>query len=431
MKASTHTMQAALEPLVGGRVRPAEASETMAGVQPHLVVEPADEEEVAAVLRFADQQGLKVLPRGGGEQAGFGFPPTGGDIILRTVRLHKIIEHAPEDLTVTVQAGLRLTDLQASLADAQQWLALDPMLGPEATIGGIIATNATGPRRLRYNGVRDQIIGVRVVLPDGTIAKGGGKVVKNVAGYDLPKLFTGSLGTLGVIVSASFRLYPLTADSRTVVLHAGELAPLCDLALRVLDSALVPTLLDITCPLSEAEEYTLAVRFEMEQASVEQQASTLLEMAADVSKSKQALHGEDEAHFWSLVAAHTPVWDRAQTGLLVKASVLPTEVAFWLESLQQTCQQSRLDGRWRAHAGHGLIFARLSGDATALRDALNTLRLAATRRQGSLVVIDAPPSLAGQFDVWGTSPALEIMHRLKARFDPHATLNPGRFLGGI
>src|SRR5439155_4019047 len=188
MNVSLQSLQAALDPLVGGSVRVADDGDSVAGVRPQLVVEPGNEEQVSAVLAFANREGLKVLVRGGGTQLGLGFPPTGGDILLSTARLNQLVEHAPHDMTATVQAGMRLADLQSALAHAHQWLALDPLLGPTVTIGGLIATNASGPRRLRYGGVRDQLIGIRVVLPDGTTAKAGGKVVKNVAGYDLIKL---------------------------------------------------------------------------------------------------------------------------------------------------------------------------------------------------------------------------------------------------
>src|SRR5258708_5692323 len=192
-------------------------------------------------------------------------------------------------MTVTVQAGLRLVDLQSYLARARQWLALDPVLSPGATIGGIISTNVSGARRLRYGGVRDQIIGIRVVLSDGTIAKGGGKVVKNVAGYDLPMLFTLALGTLGVIVAATFRLYPLRASSRMVVLTASTPAPLCVLAVRVIASTLEPNVLDVmtfpttTRPLDQPGSTPqssrdspgglngMGVRFEMEPESADEQ----------------------------------------------------------------------------------------------------------------------------------------------------------------
>src|SRR5712691_222397 len=251
MKVSAQSLQETLGSLVGDRVRLAGEADSVAGVQPYVVVEPASEQEVATVLAFADREGLKVLIRGGGTQLNTGLPPREGDILLSTIMLNQVVEYAPHDMTVTVQAGLRLVDLQSVLLQSRQWLALDPVLNPAATLGGIISTNISGARRLRYGGVRDQLIGIRVVLPDGTIAKGGGKVVKNVAGYDLPKLFTGALGTLGVIVTATFRLYPLRAASRTVELTAPTAAPLCALAVRIIGSTLEPTVLDVmTLPTS-------------------------------------------------------------------------------------------------------------------------------------------------------------------------------------
>ncbi len=431
MNVSLQSLQAALDPLVGGSARVADDADTVAGVRPQLVVEPGNEEQVSAVLAFANREGLKVLVRGGGTQLGLGFPPTGSDILLSTARMNQLVEHAPHDMTATVQVGMRLADLQSALAHARQWLALDPLLGPSATIGGIIATTASGPRRLRYGGVRDQIIGVRVVLPDGTIAKGGGKVVKNVAGYDLHRLFTGSLGTLGVIVAANFRLYPLPAASRTVELTAPELAPLCDLALRVNGSTLMPTILDILSPTTQDGIYRLIARFEMEEEAADDQAAELVEMAGSLGRGAQTIASGAEAQLWSQVDTHVAAPSSSETPLALKASVLLTEVGHWLASLQETIRQGKLSARWRAHAGHGLIFVRLFGDDAALVTALEALRQVATRRQGSLVVLEAPPPLLRQVDVWGTSPALEVMRRLKARFDPHTTLNPGRFIGGI
>jgi glycolate oxidase FAD binding subunit len=431
MNVSLQSLHAALHPLVSGYVREAENADAVAGVQPQLVVEPGNEEEVSAVMAFANREGLKVLVRGGGTQLGLGFPPTGGDILLSTVRLNQLVEHAPHDMTAIVQAGMRLVDLQSALAHARQWLALDPMLRPTATIGGIIATNASGPRRVRYGGVRDQIIGVRVVLPDGTIAKGGGKVVKNVAGYDLPKLFTGALGTLGVIVAANFRLYPLTTASRTVVLTAPNLAPLCDIAIRVTGSTLVPTILDMLSPANEGGVCRLVARFEMEQEAADDQAAELIGMADGLSTTARTIAGKAEELLWSEVAAYMAAPAGEEVTLSIKASVLLTEVVHWLERLQETIQSANLSARWRAHAGHGLIFVRLSGDSARLVPAIDPLRQAATRHSGSLVVLDAPLSVLQQLDVWGSSPALEVMRRLKARFDPQATLNPGRFIGGI
>ena len=424
------SLQETLGTLVGDHVRPATESDTVAGVQPQFVIEPGTGEEVAKVLAFANREGLKVLVRGGGTQLNTGFPPAGGDILLSTTRLNTVVEHAPHDMTVTVEAGLKLIDLQAHLARTRQWLALDPVLDPNATIGGIISTNVSGARRLRYGGIRDQIIGIRVVLPDGTIAKGGGKVVKNVAGYDLPKLFIGALGTLGVIIAATFRLYPLRAASRTVVLTAPTAAPLCDLAVRVIASTLEPTALDVMSTPAAGAGCVMAARFETEPESADEQASTLTSMATGLNDSK-TLQDEAEEQFWRQVARDFPLASDAENALILKASILPTNVASWLESLEHKAKEANLSARWRAHAGHGLVFARLSGDETALARAVDELRRAASAGQGSLVVLDAPAALARKVDVWGPIPAFEVMRRLKVRFDPNYTLNPGRFVGGI
>ncbi|MBV9705825.1 MAG: FAD-binding oxidoreductase [Chloroflexi bacterium] len=435
MNVSTQSLQAALEPLVGNWVRPAADTDVVAGVQPRIVVEPGCEEEVAAVLAFADREGLRVLVRGGGTQLAMGFPPTGGDILLSTTRLNHIVEHVPHDLTVTVQAGLPLTALQSTLAQAQQWLALDPDLGAQATIGGVIATNATGPRRLRYGGVRDQIIGIRVVLADGTIAKGGGKVVKNVAGYDLPKLFTGALGTLGVIVTATFRLYPLAPASRTVLLTTASLASLCELVVQVIGSTLVPTMVDVLGTTSQANTYTMAVRFEMGQEAAEAQAATLCGMAKEtighLPQTTRVVEGEVETQFWSQADHLGAPPQSPQSTVMIKTSLLPTEVMDWLTRLEYVCQQKQLWANWRAHAGHGLVFVHLCGDDAALVTAIRELRQVATAARGSLIVVEAPPELMQQLDAWGPSPALAVMRRLKTRFDPHSTLNAGRFVGGI
>jgi glycolate oxidase FAD binding subunit len=424
------SLQEMLGTLVGDHVRPAAESDMVAGVQPQFVVEPGTEEEVAKVLAFANREGLKVLVRGGGTQLNTGLPPAGGDVLLSTARLNTVVEHAPHDMTVTVEAGLKLIDLQTHLARTRQWLALDPVLDSNATIGGIISTNVSGMRRLRYGGVRDQIIGIRVVLPDGTIAKGGGKVVKNVAGYDLPKLFTGALGTLGVIVASTFRLYPLRAASRTVVLSAPTAAPLCDLAVRVIASTLEPTALDVMSVPAAGAGCVMAARFETEPESADEQAATLTSMTTGLNDIK-TLQGEAEEQFWRQVASDFQLASDAENALIMKASVLPTGVSSWLESLEHTAKEANLSTRWRAHAGHGQVFARLSGEETALATAIDELRRAASAGQGSLVVLDAPAVLAGKVDVWGPIPAFEVMRRLKVRFDPNYTLNPRRFVGGI
>jgi glycolate oxidase FAD binding subunit len=436
MKASATDMRAALAGVLPAeRVRPATSADAVAGVLPRLVVAPKGPEELAAALGWADREGLKVLVRGGGTQLQLGHPPAGGDLLLSTRGLSGVVEHAPADQTATVLAGTPLREVQAALGNAGQWLALDPALSPDATVGGLIATNASGPRRLRFGGVRDQLIGLQVALPDGTLARGGGKVVKNVAGYDLPKLFVGALGTLGVIVSATFRLYPLPAVSRTVLFTAHEPGPLCELTLRVTASTLVPTAMDIVSADGEGGNPQLAIRFEsgIEEAVMDQCAA-LAALAEPLSRGEMLAAGE-QAAFWREVAMRVPQGDALDGSLLLKASVLPTAVSGWLTGLQSTAGAAGLGVRYRAHAGHGIVYVRLvvgeEGDADVLADAVAALREAARLGRGSLVVHDAPVELLDRLDMWGPVAALEVMRRLKQQFDPNATLNPGRFVGGL
>jgi glycolate oxidase FAD binding subunit len=433
MATSTESLAARLASATGAQARPAEAADGVAGVAAGVVIEPTSEEQVAAVLALADGEGLKVLPRGGGSQLNFGFPPEAADIILSTASLRGVLDYNPHDLTVTVLAGTPLAELQQVLGRFGQFLALDPALAPAATIGGLVATNATGPLRLRYGGVRDQIIGVRVVTADGTIAKGGGKVVKNVAGYDLPKLFTGSLATLGVIVTATFRLYPLPAAARSVVVGASEPAHLFALARRVLGTRLEPAAMCVAGDTADADGTTLGVRFFSVPTAAEGQASRLVELAGDSGASAQVLAGEDDERFWQTCLRELTPQPQRSDSLLLKVNVLPTEVARWIERLAALAAERRLAATYAAQVGHGIIFVRLAGNAEALAGAIEPLREAAgpVPEQGSLVVWDAPPEATQRVDVWGPSPALELMRRVKSAFDPHTTLNPGRFIGRI
>ena len=436
MDVTAQALESALAQL-SPHARPADDSDAVAGVRPGFVVEPESEEQVAAVLRYANESGLAVIPRGGGSQLMMGEPPRRADIILSMARMNQIIEHAPHDLTVTAQAGLRLADLQQSLMAARQWLALDPLLDACATLGGVISTNATGARRLRYGGVRDQIIGVRVALADGTIARGGGKVVKNVAGYDLPKLYTGALGTLGVILSASFRLYPLAPNSATTLLASESLAALCAVAQRILARPLTPSSLDIFSPDAASAPYVLAVRFESgAPAAIESQTRAVsAPPIAEDGVTASTLNGEEEARFWG---ERVTLWreplgpdNASAVSVTIKASLPLTEIAGWLAALESSRARGDIAARWQAHAGHGIIIARLTAAPESLRQSIETLRGAATERRGSLVVSELASALVGKVDLWGPIPALAVMRRLKERFDPNTILNPGRFVGGI
>src|ERR1700694_1540738 len=223
--ANHSTLRDKLIALIGpDHVRPAIAADAVAVVQPKLIVVPGNEKELAEILRLSNEAGIAVIPRGGGTKLSWGNSPARADLILSTARLNKIIEHAWSDLTVAVEAGCTIQTLQETLAQHGQRLALDALWPERATVGGVLSTNDTGALRLRFGGLRDLIIGVTLALPDGTLARSGGKVVKNVAVYDLPKLATGALGTLGVITRATFRLHPLPQNTRTLSILARDAA---------------------------------------------------------------------------------------------------------------------------------------------------------------------------------------------------------------
>src|SRR5438128_3557590 len=248
------------------------------------VVEPGSVDEVATLLRDASRDGLAVIPRGGGTKLDWGRPPRRADLVLSTVRLDRVLEHAWGDMTATVEAGCTVARLQHALAEHGQRLACDPLWPERATIGGILAASDNGPLRARFGALRDLIIGVTLVLADGTVAKSGGKVVKNVAGYDLPKLATGSFGTLAVITQAVFRLHPLPHETRTLTFTASPPAvePLCELALAVQRSQLAFVALQVRAAGSGPSG--LDVGFEGTGAGLDSQERAVLRLAAGVTR---------------------------------------------------------------------------------------------------------------------------------------------------
>src|SRR5216683_403902 len=222
-KATSSTFEADVREIVTAKyVRTAGASDAVAGVQPRFAVEPGSEQELAKVLKLANVAGLGVTPRGGGTKLEWGNRPAQADVILSTARLHRVIEHAWADLTVSAEAGCTIAKLQETLAKHGQRLALDALWPELATVGGVLSTNDSGALRLRFGSLRDLVIGVTLALADGTVASSGGRVESQIAGYDLPKLVTGALGTLGVITRAIFRLHPLPRNTRSFSISAAD-----------------------------------------------------------------------------------------------------------------------------------------------------------------------------------------------------------------
>jgi glycolate oxidase FAD binding subunit len=417
----------------GGLVEAAEGSYPVDGVAARFVARPRSVEDAGQVLAAAAADGLAVAFAGGGSKLGLGNPPERVDLEVQTHGLNQILEHAAGDLVVRAQAGVPLADLQAALAPAGQWLALDPP-EPRATVGGVVAANASGPRRLRYGTVRDLIIGITVVLADGTVAHAGGKVVKNVAGYDLAKLFCGSLGTLGMVAEAIFRLHPLPAATAVVTVQVDSPAQAGLAVQRLRRSALEPSAAELV--VSELGwPGRLMVLFEGIQPGVEAQAGAAAELLGQVGEAAVAGPGRTEAALNQLGALP---FEKAEFAL--KATFPPAELAGVLGDLMGG--RFHLAGPVSAHAATGVLWMAsglregdLPVDSQAFSMTVREVTEARERlaaRGGSLVLVKASPELKRAVDVWGpASDAIGLMRRVKERFDPDRRMSPGRFVGGI
>ena len=411
--------------------RAATVADAVDGVQPEVVVEPTTVEEASEVLRDATARGKRVVCRGGGSKLGWGNRPAGADLVLSTARLDRVLEHAHGDLIARAEAGVGLAAFQEVLAKAEQTLALDP---PEegATLGGVVATNASGPLRLRYGTARDLLIGITVVLADGTVARAGGKVVKNVAGYDLGKLFTGSLGTLGLIAEVTFRLHPRATTRTGATLKVDSPERAREAAQTVVHSQLVPAALELQWPDASAGGRLLLV-VEAPRGGVTEQARDavrLLEPYGDAEliepgAAETAMEGYG-ARPWQGIDGEGPL-------LGAKAACVPTELAGAIQDLWASAGANGLGASLRGHAGVGVTYAALrGGDAGALVAAFEEARERLAKRGGSLVALQAPPEFKQRVDVWGpVGDAAGLMRRVKQRFDPDGTMSPGRFVGGI
>ncbi len=411
------------------------------GLLPRLVVTPNSVAEVAQVVALTSSYGLSLLVRGGGTRMEIGGLPERIDVLLETTRLARLLQHEAPDLTCHVEAGLTLANLQTRLAAQGQRLALDPFDAQQATLGGLLAADASGPRRLRYGSARDLVIGLRVVQASGEVTRSGGSVVKNVAGYDLNKLYIGSMGTLGVIVEANFKLQPLPAAERTLLLTyvsadaamqtvvalSGSL--LTPSAIELIDAGAASDMSDFFGVTLPSNGYTLAINFEGGSAALQRQIDEMHKLARKHGALLgDDLSGEAQDRFWDVVREHT------QGSVTCKVSILVSQVADYLQNVAQICRRHELETAIIAHAGNGILYIELGPtDATPrLVTAIAELRRCAQDARGSLVVEHGPVDLKRLISVWGeTGVDFYLMQRLKNQFDPEGTFVKGRFVGGL
>ena len=385
---------------------PGTDGDAIVGVVPTEVARPTSLPEVSELLRAAHRDGRTVLAAGGRTKLGWAPPPSSVDLLVDTTGLDRVVEHTAGDLVAVAEAGVRLSTLQEQLGTAQQWLALDPA-EPGATLGGILSANASGPRRLRYGTVRDLLIGVTVVLADGTVAHAGGKVVKNVAGYDLGKLYTGAHGTLGLVVSTTWRLHPVPSARRVVVLELDDPLAAGPLAIAIARSTLTPTAVELQATTGAAA--SLTVLFEAIPASVAAQADAAVALlgAGRQQEDLPQRFGERPG---------------AAGDLVLRLAFAPASLAQVLAALPDGVAVT-------ASACTGVAYAALPASQAG---ALPGLRAALAPHDGTAVVLSAPPELRQDLDHWGPlGDATELMRQVKDRFDPERRLAPGRFVGGI
>jgi glycolate oxidase FAD binding subunit len=371
-------------------------------------IAPANTEEIAAVLRYANTNGISVAPWGGGTKQSWGNS-INPSLILHTHRLNTVREHTWQDMTCIVQAGCVWSSLQASLAKHGQFVALDPLWPDRATIGGIAATNDSGSLRLRYGSLRDLIIGMTIVLADGTMARTGGKVVKNVAGYDLHKLMTGAFGTLGVITEITFRLHSIPRHVQSFTIASPDVEALGQLLMKMLDSHLSTQSIQLRSGLSG---FNLDVRLATLPEVIRDQASSLSKLAQSV----QLEASKSDSDVWNARQEH---FDQAED-FVVKATMLPSDISHIAATIHTL-------GGTSVTQGTGIMTASIPPAASSQ---LEHLREKLEAMGGSLTILHHP---AQAIPIPSTVPAdtLPLMRELKHRFDPNRILNPGRFLGGI
>jgi glycolate oxidase FAD binding subunit len=369
--------------------------------------------EMAEMLRRASEQKLSVVLRGAGTKMDWGRTPQRIDATLSTRGLHRLLAHQHGDLTATIEAGASLRDVNIALSLHKQWLPLDPSFAGDATIGGILATNDSGPLRHRYGTPRDLVIGTQVATADGLLAKSGGQVVKNVAGYDLSKLLAGSFGSLAAIVSATFKLSPLPEASRTLVAAARDAEELGRFVRDVMASQLEPIAFEIHVP-----SFALLLRFASVPAAVDAQT-----YAADMLLGATKLvDGEAERTLWR--EHNERVW--SGDGAVIRASWLPANLATAIGELKicaATAGVLEIEMLGRAAVGSGLI--RIDGEAKAQAHAIDQLRGSASF--GNVVLRRGSAELKALVDVWGSHSDREpLFASLKRAFDPQGILSAGR-----
>jgi glycolate oxidase FAD binding subunit len=406
---------AELERACPAGARLAGADDAVDGIAPELLAQPRGTEEVAAALRVAADHDLTVVARAAGTKLDWGCPPRSAQLLLDLSLMDEVIEHVSDDLVARVKAGTTLAHLSEVLAKEGQRFPVDEVV-PGSTVGGVVSTGVSGPSRYLHGAVRDLVLGLTVVRADGVVARAGSKVVKNVAGYDLAKLFTGSYGTLGIVTEVTLKLKPLPGAECFVVasyLDANEMAAVLP---ALLASQSAPTAIELARE-NLVGPVRLAVLVEGRPRPVEQRAA---EIASVLGTS-------------NLFPEPPPGWGRLPGNITLKLSCVLSAVATVVERASSLARDQGVRASIAGSAGSGVLYMGLDEEVDVERCGalLRGLRGICASFGGHVILVRAPTAFRSSLDVWGPVSGIELMRRVKERFDPDRRLAPGRFVGGI
>ena len=415
------------------------------GLQPDFVVSPANVDELSRVLATLSDAMVAAVPWGGGTRIALGNRLRRYEAAIALTRLDRIVEHNPADLTVTVEAGITVAKLQASLSEHGQFLAIDPPLPDRATVGGTLATGLSGPLKWHYGAPRDLVIGMKVVQADGVVTKSGGSVVKNVSGYDMPKLHVGGLGTLGVIAEVSFKLSPLPKEQATLVATFTDNAKAHEAALLMFQGDVVPLALATLDPNAvgrlgadlPGETHVVAVKVGGRQRTLERQLNDCTGLARQAGATGvETLEGGAAATLWRAIA-DVGLSEGAGAAIMCRATVVPGEVANVVQALDRLPENEDGNPAIVAHPAHGTVTACWfeTGDddlkakaSSLLSDAIYAVHAC----RGHLLIEACYAEPKDLFDAWDDpGESISIMRRMKEQYDPDGILNPGRYVGRL
>ena len=451
MATAAEAVRAGFAGIVGeSRVVSEEEACVSAGIDgkvPGAIVFPASAEQVAQVVKYAADNDLGVIACGGASKLGVGNPPRKYDVALCLRDLQKVHHYEPADLTAGVEAGMKFQEFQRLVGRDGLWLPLDPPGAERATLGGIVATNASGPLRHLYGAPRDMVLGMKVATSEGKLVKTGGRVVKNVAGYDLGKLMIGSFGTLGVIVEVNVKLYPLPAARETFILSAGTLSIARDMRLSVLNLPIEPAKLvlvdaeaaKLIHPVAglnaQPQEPEIWVEAFGSNAVIERTRKELGELGRAVGSKVQSYDGEEMQSAWRLISDFSNGFRKAYPESVVLKTTLPlAHSEEFLSLAQQEAENEKVTMMSVSDVGVGITHLGLAGSGSIhQRAALVTrLRTSVEKLGGALMVVAASAEFKAEVDAWGSArDGFKIMQKIKAAWDPKGIFAPGRFVGSI